>query len=635
MKWRMVIGSLVACMMVVFVPYSVAGTYWVSPTGAASWGSCSGSTPLSGTSACSLSTANSNATAGDTVYLRGGTYEITATGIIPSRSGSATQPITFSGYASETVTLHGKSDSSGKGSKGASLSSVTYIKITKINFTNMYLGLTIIGGGYNEISYCTFTFRDAWASGEQGVYSYSPAGIDIDYNSTHNWIHHNIMHGLGGFSSNDEGVLFAIGNTVNDHHYVNSNNTIENNHIYHGGHHVFSVNSGYYNVIKNNYIHNEGWFSDALYSGNCAAGDNGVCGYRIISSIGDKDHVGRTLYEGNAIAYGAQYGGPHADYAHGGSGNAMNLSNSNNILRYNSFFGNVMYGLSFASSMSGTSGSDNLGWSIGWGNYNKVYNNTFFSNGWNWSSYGIVHEDDPLTLYDSYRTGISFGDNSNITGNVIKNNLFYKNWSLTHYWKGTTYYPDIYAWSAANVSNNTISNNYTSNQTYLASNSPFADTSNPLFVDPDISTPLGTSVYNNYALLKPDLRLQSTSPAKDAGTHLTTAVGSGSSSTSLTVADAAYFQDGTWGSYLAQAAGAMKADWIAVGSVTNASQISSINYSSNVITLSSPLTWTNGAKVWLYKKADGERILYGKAPDMGAYEIILRDPPPNFRKTAQ
>lgn len=48
-----------------------AATYWVSPTGASTWAKCSGGTPLSGTSACSLSTANNNAVAGDTIYLRG------------------------------------------------------------------------------------------------------------------------------------------------------------------------------------------------------------------------------------------------------------------------------------------------------------------------------------------------------------------------------------------------------------------------------------------------------------------------------------------------------------------------------------------------------------------------------------
>src|SRR5207244_7276954 len=42
-----------------------------------------------------------------------------------------------------------------------------------------------------------------------------------------------------------------------------------------------------------------------------------------------------------------------------------------------------------------------------------------------------------------------------------------------------------------------------------------------------------------------DFTLQSGSPAIGAGTNLTTAVGTGSGSTALTVADAGYFQDGS------------------------------------------------------------------------------------------
>ncbi|MBE3144224.1 MAG: hypothetical protein IMZ61_09920, partial [Planctomycetes bacterium] len=44
--------------------------FWVSPTGAATWATAKSETPLSGTACCSMSTANANASAGDTVYLR-------------------------------------------------------------------------------------------------------------------------------------------------------------------------------------------------------------------------------------------------------------------------------------------------------------------------------------------------------------------------------------------------------------------------------------------------------------------------------------------------------------------------------------------------------------------------------------
>ena len=60
--------------------------------------------------------------------------------------------------------------------------------------------------------------------------------------------------------------------------------------------------------------------------------------------------------------------------------------------------------------------------------------------------------------------------------------------------------------------------------------------------------------------------------------------------TTLVVADAMYFQDGTWGSDLARGV-TFFPDWIAIGTVTNTVQISSINYATNTITLASPMTW--------------------------------------------
>ncbi|RPH51738.1 MAG: choice-of-anchor D domain-containing protein [Desulfobacteraceae bacterium] len=680
-KGKAILLSIIL-LVLLFVPYSYAGTYYVAASGGGtSWADCTNiSTP------CTLATANTNAAAGDTVYLRGGTYEIKTNAIIPSNSGSAGNPITFSGYGSETVTIHGASDITGVSSRGIYLNGRNYIKVTKINFSNMSAGLHINNANHNEISYCSFSFRDPWADvflsgtaksesttelydnvnnlssysyrriynvtdkssdGAGGVatlttipttlvgaawtdkhwdvgdsyqitstYSYDPAAIDIGGNSTHNWIHHCTMHGYGALSyTGDLGVLFSIGTTTNQPaHELNSNNTVEYNHIYAGGHHVFAVNSGYYNVVRKNYIHHEGWFSDSKYDGFCASQDNGVCGYRVIYSCGSADYVGYTLYEGNAIAYGAQYGGPHP--ISGGSGAGLVLSNSNNIVRYNSMFGNAMYGLAFYSSLVGIT-------EVGAGNDNRVYNNIFLSNGYNWSSYGVVHEDDTY-LVDAWRTGITFGNPSGIAGNVIKNNLFHDSWTVTHKYTQSVYYPDIYAWSDTNLSNNIISNNYTKDNTYLKGFSPFADTNDPLFVAPDITTPLGETVWSNYTLLKPDLSLSVTSPAINQGTYLTSANGAGSSSITLVVADASYFQDGTWGSDLAMAT--LEADQIAIGTVGNVVRISSINYTTNTITLASPMNWNDGASIWLYKKSDGMQVLDGPAPDFGAHEYIF--PPP-------
>ena len=98
-----------------------------------------------------------------------------------------------------------------------------------------------------------------------------------------------------------------------------------------------------------------------------------------------------------------------------------------------------------------------------------------------------------------------------------------------------------------------------------------------------------------------DLSLQAGSPAIDAGQVLTTAVGSGSGTT-ITVADAGYFHDGY---------GLIVGDTIQIGGTASV-VVTSVNYSSNVLTLASSRTWSNG---------DGVSLPYfGSRPDMGAFE---------------
>ena len=108
-----------------------------------------------------------------------------------------------------------------------------------------------------------------------------------------------------------------------------------------------------------------------------------------------------------------------------------------------------------------------------------------------------------------------------------------------------------------------------------------------------------------------DLHLKSGSPAIGVGGPLTTAVGSGASSTSLTVANAVFFSDG-------YGLTGVQPDWIRIGPSTTA-QISSVNYSSNVLTLAAPASWSSGASVYLYKNSNGTIVLTGANPDLGAF----------------
>src|SRR4029077_14113686 len=96
-----------------------------------------------------------------------------------------------------------------------------------------------------------------------------------------------------------------------------------------------------------------------------------------------------------------------------------------------------------------------------------------------------------------------------------------------------------------------------------------------------------------------------------AGGPLTTASGSGTSSTTLTVANAVFFSDG-------YGLTGVQGGWIRIGpSVTV--QVASVNYSSNVLTLANPVSWSSGASVYLYKNSTGTVVLTGANPDLGAF----------------
>ncbi len=107
-----------------------------------------------------------------------------------------------------------------------------------------------------------------------------------------------------------------------------------------------------------------------------------------------------------------------------------------------------------------------------------------------------------------------------------------------------------------------------------------------------------------------DLHLRPGSPAIGAGGPLTTAVGSGTGSTSLIVANAGFFSDG-------YGLAGVQADWIRIGPSTTV-QIASVDYATNVLTLANPVSWSSGASVYLYKNSNGDRVLTGANPDIGA-----------------
>jgi hypothetical protein len=353
---------LIFLLVFIMSPFSVeAATYWVDDNGSASWENCTGVTPLEGSSACAISTANNNASPGDIVYLRSGTY---SKGIAPAASGSSGNEITFSAYDKENVVLAGMET-------GVDLEGDNYINVTGITVTGTTLGLWIDSGDYNTISYCTFGNHTGRNWDANAVYN----------NAQYNHIHHSTFHTGGECTSggSDDGAVIRIGREdVNDNTRYN---LIEDSTFYHGGHHVFGLH-GNHNIIRNNYMFNEAWTNGA--------------GNRTLYLNGQEGYTGHNLIEGNRFGYAAI---PCDDVT---VGNAA-ISTPYNIFRYNYLYHHNAYGLGFGSYAGDDTGA-----------YNRVYNNTFHNSGYN------IH---PSKKGSSEDAAVVFFDRPAI-GNILKNNLY-------------------------------------------------------------------------------------------------------------------------------------------------------------------------------------------------------------------
>lgn len=640
--------------------------YWVSPTGTALWDDAYSEEPLSGTDCTTLARATANAAAGDMVYFREGTYTIGSTGIAaafePDNSGTEGNPITFSAYSTEVPQF----EQAGLTYKcyASLLNGISWVRMTGLHFHNFQnYGCWIYGGGsYNEIDHCWFTRDEAYGAGDRVII----IGEFSSPWSTHNWVHHNYIQGHHHTTPCNEAIdIIKVGGAQSSPYSEDDYNTIEDNFLEYSGH-ANIVTYSKHNVVRNNISHNEPWlsgctsyqgatsttslavgtgvkslatqaglawsagspvtlissadYSNAMYglissydnvtgllsatiSATAGSGThadwilsrknvpfytdtdyNGLYGHRV-SVFGDSDiyHDNLNLIEGNRFGFGGvnpNNGGP----------SCLDIQSPRNIVRYNDVYGGMASGIYFKSAdgdpyMSG-------------GVNNRVYNNTIYHNGHGWdeSVYGALN-----VTYNGNgiaQHSIHGGD----TNNVIKNNIVYDNANGDICWMGTATPPQD-PWTG-----DTVENNLTG--------------TDPLFVDPDLTDPTSQDMFSTlggYAATPiPDLRLQAGSPAIGAGDPLTLANGTGANTATLVVDDADYFQDGTRGSSLSD----IQADWIAIGAVDNIVQISSINYATATITLASPMTWADNAPVWLYKKSDGVRVLYGTAPEQGAHPYI-------------
>ncbi|MCE5265679.1 MAG: hypothetical protein LLG97_19395 [Deltaproteobacteria bacterium] len=344
---------------------SLAGTYYVSATGAATWANCEDAAgtpgPKSGAAACSVYTANQNASAGDKVYVRGGTYTFTSAhgcgndywcGIQPKNKGTAGAKIEFSAYQSE-VPVFTKDETASVNLAGVRIDKGTvdvpgtYIRVSGIQFQNMPVWIDIHNySSYNEITGCKF-----WSDTGENFYSSAGvsinngcnlAGADYDCFPTHNWIHDNIFSKVhqsqATYWSCVEGadmVRIGGGYSLLGHNQDATThcdyNTFERNYLEYAGHAMLDTYGGK-NVVKDNIMQNNAWIEDYLASVSITS-IVGVSGTVTVTT--DINH-GLADYTMVAISGTTNFNGTYSVRSSGGNTNTFTFSKAGNIAEENS-----------------------------------------------------------------------------------------------------------------------------------------------------------------------------------------------------------------------------------------------------------------------------------------------------------
>ena len=360
-------------------------------------------------------------------------------------------------------------------------------------------------------------------------------------------------------------------------------------------------------VISNNVISWTGYNDSGDYAIDIY-GDYNLVDSNDISHAADYTHVhgsfnvvrNNTFHDSSSTDFGQPSGSIHIDGMQTWASTTAPLHHL--LMEHNAMWNTPETNVHFALLQDQTPTSDNPSDAItrynvyyGCGSYftmsdgipnSRVYNNT------------IANVTGPPQYISSWTTEGGIGS----TGGVWLNNILYNSvisgWSDIAYDRGSGPVRNGYSL----VYNSGYSGTW---QSSLTTEPGAILNHDPLFVNPS----------NDFAL-------QSGSPAIGAGGALTkvASVDTGSG-TSLAVNDAGVFQDGY--------TGVINADWIRIGTA-NTVQIAAINYSTNMITLATGVSRSPGDPVYLYKDSNGGIVLFGSAPDIGAFRYVTVAPPTNL-----
>jgi hypothetical protein len=275
----------VFCLIMVFSffvsnPANAASTYYVATNGSDS---------NAGTESAPWKTiqkAMNSATAGSTVYIKGGTYyEIVTVGV----NGTAGAYITFRNTPGETVVIDGRGDVASGDVRGIiNVNSKNYLKFIGLHLTN-HVGGYIPGGFIVTGASNNIEFRDGkithidWASNStvcpgQGTQYSTPIRImggsniiidnnEVFNNNTGDSESITVDGNVNGFTISNNTIYGHpnIGIDVLGHGAGNQpkGGLITRNHIYSGSYFCWSggvyIDGGTDTIIENNYIHDNWW----------------------------------------------------------------------------------------------------------------------------------------------------------------------------------------------------------------------------------------------------------------------------------------------------------------------------------------------------------------------------------------
>ena len=526
--------------------------------------------------------------AGDTVNVKGGTYNEVVT---PKASGTEGSRITYQRFATDNVTIDRAS--AGNHTILFSLSfpsnfvTMNGFKVTGALRWNIY-----IEGKNNVILEDIESFN----SGEQGVFVVSSNNITLTRPIARN----NTQYGILISDTNNEIFIdnpLTHSNTLDGLRIFGTNGTRSATNI--------DIISPISHTNGRQGI-KTGW-ADFVYILNPTTYGNGATGIQIENGTdhwiinGGDSHDNGTSFDQETGFWGdeGKFGLLQNSRSYRNSKGGFYSQSYNTIVRRNRFYSNK-----HQAKASPIDGANMTAWGDSEGSVDS-------------GGQPVGLKDNVFVHNTSYDNGISTSNGhywnvnslASILDNKIKNNIFSQFAGIREIYVNDTDYVinhNCY-FNSARVLN--FKWGATDNLTFANWKTTSGQDANSINSDPLMVDPANG-----------DFLLQSGSPCKDAGGFLTTANGSGTNSVTLIVNDSRYFMDGY---------GIITGDTIQIQGGGTA-VITAVNYTTHTLTLATPLTWTTG---------NGVSYLYnGALPDIG-YSETAGSPPPSdvnfFRRRIQ